>query len=140
MTARLFVFDTGPMLCFGGLPGGAKLLAGRYHGRAWTTGDVDRELRGLCHSPNPVIASGAGRCVQKFGWIARRPFDDTDDLEALGDLRIGWRRFSGRTGEYPRTAGQTSAAFDGCQKLKRGFMDIGDIVQSPKHVEEAPAA
>ena len=33
-----------------------------------------------------------------------------------------------------------SAAFDGCQKLKRGFMDIGDIVQSPKHFDEAPAA
>ena len=33
-----------------------------------------------------------------------------------------------------------SAAFDGCQKLKRGFVDIGDVVESPKYFEQAPAA
>ena len=31
-------------------------------------------------------------------------------------------------------------AFAGCEKLKRGFVDIGDIVQSPRYFEEAPAA
>ena len=34
----------------------------------------------------------------------------------------------------------TAAAFDGCQKLKRGFVDIGDIVESPKYFEEASVA
>ena len=87
MTDRLFVFDTGPLLCFGAFPGGARLLIGRYHGRALITGDVDRELRGLRRSPNPVIASAAGHCVQKFGWIKRRRFAEADDVEALRDLR-----------------------------------------------------
>lgn len=31
-------------------------------------------------------------------------------------------------------------AFAGCEKLKRGFVDIGDIVQSPRYFEEEPAA
>lgn len=34
----------------------------------------------------------------------------------------------------------TAAAFEGCQKLKRGFVDIGDVVESPRYFEEAPAA
>lgn len=33
-----------------------------------------------------------------------------------------------------------AAAFKGREKLKRGFVDIGDIVQSPQYFEEAPAA
>ena len=198
MTGRLFVFDTGPLLCFGGFPGGAKLLAGRYHGRALTTGDVDRELRGLRRSPNPVIAAAADRCVQKFRWIERRQFAESDDLEALRDLRARLATFQRRTqdvleagrvdlgecsvlllAERLAAAGATAvvvinedparrlalslnipsvcfaevlkamtvggvltaaAAFNGCQKLKRGFIDVGDIVESPKYFEEAPAA
>ena len=198
MTARLFVFDTGPVLCFGGLPGGAKLLAGRYHGRAWTTSDVDRELRGLRHSPNPIIESAATRCVQKFDWIERRSFDGTNDLEALFDLRDRLATFQRGDREAPQNsrtdfgecsvlllaermtadgmnvvavinedparrlarsmdipsvcfaevlkamcadgALPASAAFGGCQKLRRGFVDIGDVVESPKYFEQAPAA
>ena len=198
MTARLFVFDTGPLLCFGGLPGGAKLLAGRYHGRAWTTSDVDRELRGLRRSPNPIIESAATRCVQKFDWIERRSFDDTDDLVALFDLRDRLATFQRADREVPENsrtdfgecsvlllaermaadgadvvavinedparrlarsrdipsvcfaevlkamcadgALPVSAAFGGCQKLRRGFVDIGDVVESPKYFEQAPAA
>ncbi len=198
MTDRLFVFDTGPLLCFGGFPGGAKLLAGRYHGRAWTTGDVDRELRGLRRSPNPIIAAAAARCVQKFGWIERRRFDEADELETLRDLRDRLATFQRADRDVPESSradfGEcsvlllaerltaegsnvvvvinedpprqlarsleipsvcfaevlkamcvdgsltTAAAFDGCQKLKRGFVDVGDIVESSKYFEEAPAA
>ena len=198
MTERLFVFDTGPLLCFGGFPGGAKLLAGRYHGRALTTGDVDRELRGLRRSPNPLIAASADRCVQKFGWIERRQFAESGDLEALRDLRARLATFQRRTQDIPEAGrvdlGECSVlllaerlaaaratavvvinedparrlalslnipsvcfaevlkamtvdgvltaavAFNGCQKLKRGFVDVGDIVESPKYFEEAPAA
>ena len=198
MTARLFVFDTGPLLCSGGLPGGAKLLAGRYHGRAWTTSDVDRELRGLRRSPNPIIESAATRCVQKFDWIERRSFDGTNDLEALFDLRDRLATFQRGDREAPQNsrtdfgecsvlllaermtadgmnvvavinedparrlarsmdipsvcfaevlkamcadgALPASAAFGGCQKLRRGFVDIGDVVESPKYFEQAPAA
>ena len=198
MTARLFVFDTGPLLCFGGLPGGAKLLAGRYHGRAWTTSDVDRELRGLRRSPNPIISGAADLCVQKFGWIERRPFNDTEDIEALRDLRDRLETFQRADREVPQNsrtdfgecsvlllaermtvdemnvvavinedparrlarsmgipsvcfaevlkamcvdgALPASAAVGGCQKLRRGFVDIGDVVESPKYFEQAPAA
>ena len=198
MTGRLFVFDTGPLLCFGGFPRGAKLLAGRYHGRAWTTGDVDRELRGLRRSPNPIIAAAADRCVQKFGWIKRRQFAEAADLGALRDLRDRletFQRADRDSSEFSTTdfgecsvlllaervaAGGASvvavinedparrlarsmeipsvcfaevlkamcadgelaapAAFDGCQKLKRGFADIGDVVESPKYFAQAPAA
>ena len=198
MTDRLFVFDTGPLLCFGGFPGGARLLAGRYHGRALTTGDVDRELRGLRRSPNPVIAAAAGRCVQKFGWIERRRFAEAADLEVLRDLRVRLGTFQRGTQSVPASSrvdlGECSvlllaerlaadgsnavavinedparrlarsldipsvcfaevlkamsvdgtltatAAFAGCEKLKRGFVDIGDIVQSPRYFEEEPAA
>ncbi len=198
MTDRLFVFDTGPLLCFGGFPGGARLLAGRYHGRALTTGDVDRELRGLRRNPNPIIAAAADRCVQKLGWIDRRRFTESDDLEALRDLRARLATFQradrglpessttdfgecsvlllaervaadgasvvavinedparrlGRSMEIPSVCfaevlkamcadGElvAPAAFDGCQKLKRGFMDIGDVVESPKYFAQAPAA
>lgn len=198
MTDRLFVFDAGPLLCFGGFPGGAKLMAGRYHGRAWTTGDVDRELRGLCRSPNPVIAGAADRCIRKFDWIERRRFDEAEDLEALRDLRdrlATFQRVDRHGSEYSKAdfgecsvlltaerltaeaadvvvvinegparqlarsldlpsvcfaeilkamcvdgALSTAAAFDGCQKLKRGFVDIGDVVESPRYFEEAPAA
>ena len=198
MTDRLFVFDTGPLLCFGGFPGGAKLLAGRYHGRAWTTGDVDRELRGLRRSSNPIIAAAADHCVQKFDWIERRSFSDAADLEALRDLRDRLETFqqvkrdgpeSGRADfgecsvlllaerltedgssvvavinedaarqlarslDLPSVcfaevlkamcvdgALTTAAAFEGCQKLKRGFVDVGDVVESPRYFAEAPAA
>ena len=198
MTARLFVFDTGPLLCFGGLPGGAKLLAGRYHGRAWTTSDVDRELRGLRRSPNPIIGGAADLCVQKFGWIERRSYNDTEDLEALRDLRDRLETFQRAARDVPENrrtdfgecsvlllaermaadganvvavitedparrlarsmdissvcfaevlkamcidgALVASAAFGGCQKLKRGFVDIGDVVESPKYFARAPAA
>ena len=198
MTARLFVFDAGPLLCFGGFPGGAKLLASRYHGRAWTTGDVDRELRGLRRSPNPVVAGAADLCVQKFGWIERRRFAEANDLGALRDLRDRLGTFQradrdllessttdfgecsvlllaermtadgmnvvavinedparrlARSMEIPSVCfaevlkamcvdGELAApaAFHGCQKLKRGFVDIGDIVESPKYFAQAPAA
>ena len=198
MTDRLFVFDTGPLLCFGGFPGGARLLAGRYHGRAFTTSDVDRELRGLRRSPNPIIAAAADRCVRKLGWIERRQFAEADDLEALRDLRARLGTFQRGTQDAPESsrvdlgecsvlllaerlaaAGSTvvavinedparrlarsldipsvcfaemlkamsvdgtltaAVAFAGCEKLKRGFMDIGDVVQSPQYFEEAPAA
>ena len=198
MTDRLFVFDTGPLLCFGGFPGGPKLLAGRYHGRAWTTGDVDRELRGLRRGPNPVIAGAADRCIQRFDWIERCRFDEPDDLEALRDLRERLATFQRADRDVPnsskadfgecsvlllaerltaegshvvvainedparRLAGSldipsvcfaevlkamsidgaltTAAAFDGCRKLKRGLVDIGDVVESPRYFEEAPAA
>ena len=198
MTDRLFVFDTGPLLCFGGFPGGAKLLAGRYHGRALTTGDVDRELRGLRLSPNPLIAAAADRCVRNLGWIERRRFVEADDLEALRDLRARLGTFQRGTQGVPESSrvdlgecsvlllaerlaadGSTAVvvinedparrlarsldipsvcfadvlkamsvdgtltaatAFAGCEKLKRGFVDIGDIVQSPRYFEEEPAA
>lgn len=198
MTGRLFVFDTGPLLCFGGFPGGAKLLAGRYHGRAWTTGDVDRELRGLRQSPNRIIAAAAARCVQKFGWIERQPFSDAADLEVLRDLRDRLETFQRVKKDVPESGradfGECSVlllaerltedgsnvvavinedparqlarsldtpsvcfaevlkamcidgtltaavAFDGCQKLKRGFVDVGDVVESPRYFQEAPAA
>ena len=198
MTARLFVFDVGPLLCFGGFPGGARLLAGRYHGRAWTTGDVDRELRGLRRSPNPVIAAAADHCIQKFDWIEQRAFDEADDLEALRDLRDRLATFQRADRDIPESgkadfgecsvlllaerltakgsnvvvvinedparrlarsldipsvcfaevlramcvdgALTTAAAFDGCQKFKRGFVDVGDIVESPKYFQEASVA
>ena len=82
MTDRLFVFDTGPLLCFGRFAGGARLLAGRYHGRALTTGDVDRELRGLRRSPNPV----GGALVLRGGLTSR----------AGGDIMLGWITFEDR--------------------------------------------
>ena len=104
MTERLFVFDTGPLLCFGGFPGGAKLLAGRYHGRALTTGDVDRELRGLRLSPNPLIAAAADRCVRNLGWIERRRFVEADDLEALRDLRARLGTFQRGTQDVPESS------------------------------------
>lgn len=110
MTDRLFVFDTGPLLCFGGFPGGAKLLAGRYHGRALTTGDVDRELRGLRRSPNPVIAASADLCVQKFDWIERRRFAGADDLEALRDLRARLMTFQPGTKDVPASSELTWAS------------------------------
>ena len=198
MTDRLFVFDTGPLLCFGGFPGGPKLLAGRYYGRAWTTSDVDRELRGLRQSPKPLVAEAAGRCVQKFGWIERRVFDDPDDVETLRDLRDRLGTFRrgekdvskssrvdfgecsvlllaerliaegsepvvvvnedparrlARSLDIPSVcfaevlkamcvdgALTVAAAFDGCQKLKRGFVDSGEVVESSRYFEEAPAA
>lgn len=198
MTDRLFVFDTGPLLCFGGFPGGARLLASRYRGQAWTTGDVDRELRGLRRSPNPIIADAADRCVQKFNWIERRRFAEADDLETLDALRARLGTFQRGERIVPKSnradfgecsvlllakhltsAGShvvvvinedparrlawsldiasvcfaevlkamcihgtltAAAAFAGCQKLKRGFVDVGDIVESPKYFQEAPAA
>ncbi|MDE0196535.1 MAG: hypothetical protein OXP08_13390 [bacterium] len=198
MTDRLYVFDTGPLLCFGGFPGGAKLLAGRYHGRGCTTGDVDRELRGLRRSTNPIIAAAADHCVQKFSWLERRAFNEADDLEVLRELRDRLATFQrvkrdvsesaiadfgecsvlllaerladdgsnvvavinedparrlARSLDLPSVCFAevvkamcvdgdltTAAAFDGCQKLKRGFVDIGDVVESPRYFVEAPAA
>lgn len=198
MTTRLFVFDTGPLLCFGGLPKGAKLLAGRYHGRAWTTADVDRELRGLRRSPNPFVAAAAERCMQRFGWIKRQPFGDAADLEELRDRRDRLNTFQRVQRGDPKSTGAdfgecsvlllaerltaersdvvvvinedparrlarsldiasvcfaevlkamcvdgalaAAAAFAGCQKLKRGFVDVGDVVESPEYFEEVPAA
>ncbi len=33
-----------------------------------------------------------------------------------------------------------SAAFEGCQKLKRGFVDVGDVVDSAGYFEQSSAA
>lgn len=159
---------------------------------------MDRELRGLRQSLNPIIAAAAARCVQKFGWIEQRPFSDAPDLEVLCDLRDRLETFQRVKKDVPESGradfGECSvlllaerltedgsnvvavinedparqlarsldlpsvcfaevlkamcvdgaltnaAAFEGCQKLKRGFMDIGDVVESPRYFEEAPAA
>ncbi len=102
MTDRLFVFDTGPLLCFAGFPRGTRLLADRYDGRAWITNDVDRELRGLRNSGNPFIARAADLGVRKLGWISRHGFEGVDALDALRDLRdqLSTFRRPGRVGQF----------------------------------------
>lgn len=80
----LFVFDTGPLLCFAATTRGPELLKGRYQGRAVIMGDVDRELRGLRNHEHAKVASAAAKAHASFGWIQRVTLEES----LLGDVEL----------------------------------------------------
>lgn len=107
MPGLTYAFDTGPLLCFALLPRGPRLLRDRYDGRAFTTSDVDRELRGLRRSHITGVAKAATTAVDQLNWIPRVSFESVDDNDAIEDLVLRLQTFKKRssspspTSRYP---------------------------------------
>lgn len=98
MSTAQLVFDTGPLLCFAAIPGGVKLFGDTYHGRAWTTYDVQRELRGLRSNHNPDVAEAAQLAVRRFSWLQLPEVGIADDPEAVDDMLARLDTFKTRRG------------------------------------------
>lgn len=83
---RYFLFDTGPLLCFAGIPRGYGMLAARYKDRAGVISDVHRELHGLANRTGPV-GEAAKIAVSKYGWLESHQLTDVDDLKKVEATR-----------------------------------------------------
>lgn len=99
----LYLFDTGPLLCFAAVPRGPTLLKQRYAGRAGCLVDIDADLTGLTRNTNAKVAKAASTALQAFTWMAR--YEITDEallvrIDTIRDLidtfkrrpRVGQRR------------------------------------------------
>lgn len=77
---RLIAFDTGPLLCFGGMPGGVRFIRRRYHQRMRWTEAVANEI--AHHAQRPSSSRRNVELVEAAKpWIGR-------DRSALGEPHV----------------------------------------------------
>lgn len=99
-----WLFDTGPLLCFGALPGGPKLLAARYHARAGIISDVDRELQGLQRNNHRPVAQAAEIASRQMSWLDRHTIEDVAGLEDVQQLLVRLQTFKRSRDRLPPNA------------------------------------